>query len=373
MLKSLDIWLPSWWHRGKYVQRALGTRHVVLAICDHFEPLRGGGKREALARVQTWQRQFPRIATEFRDADGVGPRHTFFHPVEQYDADVVQALADLNATSGSETEISLNHDNDTAENMQRTLAQGIERLAGHGLLSRDDTGALRYGFLHGNWALDNSHPEGRHCGVCNELRVLRQTGCYADFTLPSAPQRTQTSTINAVYYARGTDRAKSHDRGRRVRADRDPQPVHNDDLLLVQGPLTFDWRRRHFGLLPRIESGELSADHPPTIDRFELWLDSQVAVEGRPNWVFVKLRTHGATPENSAMLLGEPMRTFHRELAELAELNPDIRYHYVTARELVNIVHAAEAGHSGDPGEFRDFRYRRVANDSTDAVAEATG
>jgi len=30
---------------------------------------------------------------------------------------------------------------------------------------------------------------------------------------------------------------------------------------------------------------------------------------------------------------------------------------FVTARELVNILHAAEVGHSGNPGDFRDFCY----------------
>ena len=272
----------------------------------------------------------------------------------------MQPIAELCLATGSEMEVHLHHHDDTAEHMRGTLEQGLERLSGHGMLSRDATGTLRYGFVHGNWALDNSHPEGRHCGVRNELRVLRQTGCYADFTLPSAPERTQTRAINSVYYARGTDQAKSHDHGRRVRADRDPQVIHEDELLLVQGPLTLNLRRRKFGLLPRIENGDLTAANPPTIERLRLWLECQVAVEGRPNWVYVKLHTHGAKPENTGMFLGEPMRAFHRALAELAVRNANIRYHYVTARELVNILHAAEAGHSGDPGQFRDFRYRRV-------------
>ena len=60
------------------------------------------------------------------------------------------------------------------------------------------------------------------------------------------------------------------------------------------------------------------------------------------------------------MLLGEPMRAFHRSLAEMAAADASLRFHYVTARELVNLVHAAEAGHSGEPGPFRDFRYRRA-------------
>ena len=68
----------------------------------------------------------------------------------------------------------------------------------HGLLSRDRyTGEVGYGFIHGNWALDNSRPDGRMCGVDNELDVLRETGCYADFTLPSAPSPTQTRKINS--------------------------------------------------------------------------------------------------------------------------------------------------------------------------------
>jgi len=365
MIRAFDIWLPAWRRREKYNQHTLGTRHVMLAICDHFEPFHGAEKPAALSRVATWQREFPQLAADFRDADGIGPRHTFFYPIEQYDADVVQNIASLCAGTGSETEVHLHHENDTAENLQHTLEQGLERLSGHGLLSRDDRGALRYGFIHGNWALDNSHPHGRHCGVCNELRVLRRTGCYADFTLPSAPERTQTRIINSVYYARGTDRPKSHDRGRRVHADRELQTRNDDELLLVQGPLALNWRRKKFGFLPRVENGDLTAANPPTIERLRLWLECQVAVEGRPNWVFVKLHTHGAKPENTGILLGEPMRAFHAALAKLAEEDHSLRFHYVTARELVNILHAAEAGHSGNPGQFRDFRYRRVTSSQT--------
>ena len=43
--------------------------------------------------------------------------------------------------------------------------------------------------------------DGRYCGVNDELTVLRETGCYADFTMPAAPDVSQTRTINAIYYA----------------------------------------------------------------------------------------------------------------------------------------------------------------------------
>jgi hypothetical protein len=48
------------------------------------------------------------------------------------------------------------------------------------------------------------------------------------------------------------------------------------------------------------------------------------------------------------------MRRFHEGLSGGAG-----RVHYVTAREMVNLLHAAEAGRAGDPGEYRDFRYVR--------------
>ena len=58
----------------------------------------------------------------------------------------------------------------------------------HGALSHHpETGQLMYGFIHGNWTLDNSGHDGKLCGVNDELIVLKETGCYADFTYPSAP------------------------------------------------------------------------------------------------------------------------------------------------------------------------------------------
>lgn len=359
MLRALDIWLPAWRRRERSAN-PLGFRHVMVCVCDHFEPFHDTDKAGALARMALWHREWPRLAGEFQDADGQPPKHTFFHPIEQYDPDVIAALADVCAASGSEAEIHLHHDRDTAENLRATLLRGKGQLAAHGLLSRDAEGAIRYGFIHGNWALDDSHPEGRHCGVRGELAILRQTGCYADFTLPSAPNRTQTRRINALYYARSTMQPKSHDTGRRIRADRDGTPPADDELLIVQGPLALNWKRRKFGVLPRIENSDLTALNPPTAGRMQLWLDCRIQVEGRPNWQFIKLHTHGAIERNSGMLLGEPMRAFHRSLAKMAARDPALRFHYVTARELVNLVHAAEAGHSGEPGPFRDFRYRRA-------------
>ncbi len=210
-----------------------------------------------------------------------------------------------------------------------------------------------YGFIHGNWALDNSRPDGRWCGVNNELDVLRETGCYADFTLPSAPSPTQTRKINSIYYAvDDPSRPKSHDRGIDVGTGAPPPEA----LMLIQGPLVLNWGRRKWGVVPRIENGCLQANQPPRVERLDLWLKARVQVPSRPDWFFVKLHTHGAPEANQRVLLGEPMVQFHRRWLAAPTDDPKFHFHYVTAREMYNLVRAAEAGWRGSIVEARDFQ-----------------
>src|SRR5688572_24013532 len=171
--KALDLWLPAWLRRPRRRVQALGIRHVIIAVCDHFEPLQNTDRAGALTRIATWQREWPDLAAEFRDSGGVGLRHTFFYPVEQYDEDILKALVECCAASGAEIEVHLHHDRDTGDQLRRTLLEARDRLASLGALSVDLAGEVRYGFIHGNWALDHSHPEGRHCGVPDELQILR--------------------------------------------------------------------------------------------------------------------------------------------------------------------------------------------------------
>jgi hypothetical protein len=288
--------------------------------------------------------------------------------MEQYEAEHLDALAALCRAGYGEVEIHLHHDGDTADNLAAKLREykGIlsER---HGLLARDPhTGEVVYGFVHGNWALDNSGPGGRNCGVNNELDVLRQTGCYADFTLPSAPEPAQTRKINSLYYAVDDPlRPKSHDTGTDVGVR--PRPA--DSLLLVQGPLLLDWTRRKASLFPRIENGCLQGNQPPTLERLWLWLQARVQVPTRPDWFFVKLNTHGTQEHNQRVLLGEPMVRFHQGLAEHARRNPAFQFHYVTAREMCNLVLAAEAGWTGSVADALDYAF--AWNGCRPAVREA--
>jgi hypothetical protein len=111
-------------------------------------------------------------------------------------------------------------------------------------------------------------------------------------------------------------------------------------------------------VLPRLENGELHGGFPPTMARFELWLRAGVGVAGRPNWIFVKLHTHGAPERNASMLLGGPMRRFHQDLAAYATQGHLLQYYYVTAHEMADLVHQAEAG--AEEPAFRETDYPPV-------------
>jgi hypothetical protein len=340
--------------------------HVLICLADHYEPLHGKPPMDlARARVARWLRDYPRQFARCQDSDGRTPRHTFFYPLEEYEPEFLDALAELCRQGFGEVEIHLHHDGDTAERLAQTLRDYRQMLAEqHGLLSfHRETGAPAYGFIHGNWALCNSRPDGRWCGVNEELDVLRETGCYADFTMPSAPHPTQTLAINRIYYARTAGKGpRSHDHG----VDVGTAPAPPRSLMLIQGPLMLNWQRRKWGIAPRLENGCVQASQPAALDRLPAWIKARVQVPGRPDWYFVKLHCHGAPDDAHDALLGRPMAAFHESLARYAADNPWFHYHYVTAREMYNLARAAEAGWSGSVRAALD--YELIWNGDSEAL-----
>lgn len=354
--RHMDRWLLSYLAHSPH-RRPRGDEpvHLLLCIADHYEPkFQDPPPAVAQGRVSKWRREYPRQFARFRDSDGRTPRHTFFYPAEEYEPQFLDSLAELVQMGFGEVEIHLHHDNDTDEELRQKLIAFRDVLAErHGLLGRHrESGEVAYAFIHGNWSLCNSRPDGRYCGVNNEIDVLRQTGCVVDMTMPSAPHPTQTSKINSIYYAADRPgRPRSHDTG----IDAGKGQVNPLSLLMIQGPLVLDWARRKWGIFPRLENGCLQASQPPSVARLAAWLRARVQVAGRPDWYFVKLHCHGAAEDAHEALLGEPMARFHQELAEYARRHPNFHYHYVTAREMVNLARAAEAGWAGDVAGALDY------------------
>jgi hypothetical protein len=366
--KNLHLWLFSYFlwslSRKKSVltlrkKMKAPVKHLLFAICDHFEPRwEDPDTLVEFERVNKWHKLYPLLAKKFCDSDGCHPRHTFFYPSEEYDPAHLSKLSSLERQGLGEVEIHLHHDNDTPENLEKTLDEFKKILRNeHGLLSTCGK-EVGYAFIHGNWAIDNSRPDGKKCGVNNELSILKKTGCFADFTMPSAPDITQTSTINSIYYVKGKDGcAKSHDKGRDLSIG---SGSSNGELLMIQGPLTLNFKKRKFAIFPKIENSEISYCNPPTPDRVDLWVESGICVKGREDWVFVKTYTHGAQEKNIDLFFSGSIERMHAYLQSTYNDGAKWILHYVTAREMYNIAMAAADGKEGNPSLYRDCKYRKI-------------
>src|SRR5204863_6390047 len=143
--RHADRWLLSYLRQGHRRRRPAANEevHLILCVADHWEPKYQGAPAEvARARVRRWVEGYPRQLGRFRDSDGRSPRHTFFYPAEEYEAEFLDALAELCAAGHGEVEVHLHHDNDTPDRLRQTLISFRDTLAArHGLLSRRrDTG-----------------------------------------------------------------------------------------------------------------------------------------------------------------------------------------------------------------------------------------
>jgi hypothetical protein len=85
------------------------------------------------------------------------------------------------------------------------------------------------------------------------------------------------------------------------------------------------------------------------------WIELAPTVKGRPDWRFVKIHTHGAPEQQHSVLLGRAIEEMYEYLGSRYNDGREFVLHYVSARELFNIVKAAEQGKSGNPGAYRDF------------------
>jgi hypothetical protein len=361
-------WLPTFvWQSLARRSAEIRPVHLLIGVADHFEPMQreetagfAVGFLEQERRVARWCREYPPAIEAWRDLEGQPLRHTYFYPAENFDDALVDHLAEFCHAGWGEIEIHLHHGvdaPDTAENTIVTLEAFRDALESRGCLARDgEAGRARYGFVHGNWALANSD-HGRYCGVDQEMRILAETGCYADFTLPS-PGSARSGKINSIYECGlPLDEPAPHRRGRRLQVGRIPLTFP----LIVQGPLGIDlWRRRNGWLAPGIESGELSGANPPSLRRLRLWRDAAICVQGRPDWLFIKLHCHGMISRDEPAMFGASIRQFLAELVEGPGNGTEYQLHFLTMREMVNVALAACAGHQGNPGDYREYRFRRA-------------
>lgn len=323
---------------------------IMVCIVDHFEPGESGGDAAAVAQVVSWCEDYRRLAMRHRDADGRPPQHTWFHRFEYLNPGCVRALSDEAFLGFGEVEFHLHHGYDTHDTFTARLEAGLDLGNQFGaMLTAEAIPQRRFAYIAGNWSLDNGRRDPSKSGCNTELLALRESGCFADFTFPAIGTSAQPRKTNAIYYATDDPRPKSYDTGVEVEVGR---PA-SGDLMIVQGPLLFDWDRACF------ESAALEHFAPPSPSQLDPWLNANIHVRNRPEWIFVKLHTHGL--QSRKQFLSPELDALFGAMEARWNRSP-FRLHYVTAREMYNIIKAAEAGHHGDPNRYRDFDVPRPVN-----------
>lgn len=363
--KNLLVWIGSYiWQKIKGRPRVKHGEpvHIIFCKVDHFEPIQKGSTREEeRERMNAWLNGYPKMADKHSDSTGRPPQHTWFYPGEAYNREYVDGLVNLCQRGYGEIEFHHHHAYETSNGLRNAISDSLNKFAKHGTMVINSNDLLQhaYGFIHGNMALDNSRMDGKWCGVNDELTILKETGCYADFSSPTAPCASQTKKINSIYYAKDDPlKPKSHNTGIDVEVGRKP----SGDLMIIQGPLALNWIRRKYGILPTIDTGEIHENAPGTPDRVDRWIKQHIHVKGRPDWIFVKVSCHGAQNEDFDSLLGEAAEKIHSYLETQYKENENYCLHYVTARECYNIIKAAEAGEEGDPDQYKDYVVPKYMN-----------
>lgn len=344
--------------------------HIMLLFADHWEPSiynqpwdNSIFESEAARCADYWLNDYSAMAAKHRDADGRKPQHTWF--TFQLATGALQRIANCVFQGLGEQEIHLHHGtaDDTYNDNRMEFANKIwswqATLQSYGAcISAEATPRTFFGFVHGDWALDNSRlNQGlrQYCGANTELHLLCILNCYADFTFPSG-STTQPAWYDKIFYSFDSDSPKSYSDTTLIRepAAGDGTPDINE-LMLFEGPGTN-------GLLSDIDNM-----HAPSLDMMGLWLDEYVHVPGRDNWVFIKLYTHGAqalTADSNgrANLIGSVADQFYSDIERVYNDGKNYQLHYVTARESYNIARAAMDGMSGNPNEYRDYIVPPPAN-----------
>jgi hypothetical protein len=122
----------------------------------------------------------------------------------------MRILRRMVAAGYGEVELHYHHNFDTVESLKAKLESAIAFFQRFGFLETVD-GQTRFGFVHGNFSLDNSNGPDL-CGVNREVALLAELGCFADYSFPSIYLESQPPFVNALYAVKDDDRPKSYDK-----------------------------------------------------------------------------------------------------------------------------------------------------------------
>ena len=336
---------------------------IIVLFVDHWEP---GPRTEQIESLERWRREYPPFADRHRDSDGRPLRHSFFQVNSvarngnwYVDDEILHPILDMCYDGYGEIDMhihmaELSTPEHNLDEFRRKMDDFILHCQQHGVyLTAEAAPQTAFGFIHGMWALDNSRLIGgarEYCGVNEQLRALKELGCFADYTFPAwGPMN--PSLHNTIFRAKDDERPWSYGYPENVQ----PVTVGGDDewgdLMIFEGPWT-----------PWPSSQSLGHMTPGGFDQ---WVQANVHVVGQEDWIFIKLHTHGIqqamipgrseTEEGTSTLWDAAADSFWAYVETAYNDGDNYRVHYVSAREAYNMVRAAEDGRTGNPYDYRDY------------------
>ena len=331
--------------------------HIMFCFSDHFEPgNRNAEPEQQKTRVDAWVERYPLLATRHRDSDGICPQHTFFFPPHYDTHDHLEKIVELCKRGYGEVEMHLHHDRqkpwpDDEVSLEKKITNCISSFSRYKVFCLPN-GQTAYGFIHGDWALGNPLKGAKHCGINSELAILKRTGCYADFTFPVCNEA-QPKLANTLFYTpTNLFRPKAYNI-RPIPVKRAKKAPKNS-MMLIQGIIGLRWKSRTHIFRPSIEQSNVDVSDQPFSERIDYWVKKGIQVKGKPEWIFIKIHTHGSREEDRELLLGQSCDSMFTYLESKYNDGKKYALHYVSAREMYNIVKAAEEGQSGNPDKYRN-------------------
>ena len=323
-------------------------RHIIFTFVDHYEP--GYKEKEAIEKHKKWMALYKKAIKNHHDSYGNSVKYTWYYPYDQHIDKILISLTKAVYDGLGEVEMHWHHPKSDNQKFPGELKKAITWYNQYGALlvcgSKVET---RFSFIHGNWALDNSL-NGKLCGVSREIEYLYAQGVYADLTFSTIGTDAQpTKRINSIYYINEDEKSKSYNDGPLVEKGK----IVNNKMMSIQGPMSIDFIEGF-----RLEYGALETYAKPSKKRIDKWVDANIHVKDKPEWVFVKLYSHGI---QSSVIMKE---YFGKMLGDIEQYAKGKKYklHYMTAREMYNVIKAAEQGKEGDPEKYRNLVISKPCN-----------
>ena len=379
--------------------RARGIRRIAYFHCDHFEPWGSGVNATSLRAVDRFRQMTERSPYGARlslfystyngysldDGHGQpngecvpGDKIYFANHTHRTRADntrIVQAIRPLVTELGHEMQLHVHHEwwTQNALNVESPIWKWVQAHSNHEMDERRlalfikfacdtisaETGDVfgKWGFVHGNWALNASDDE--ICRIENEIDLMMQAGGFGDFTFPAGRRHCDPVGLDQPYTC-------LPEHGRKIYEKPESQPktigfgshAMSDDRFFI-------WNSP-------IKAAQSSIDwyYAPNLKVFQDldklvgdWLEQSVCYG---DTLFLKTHAHSMNHRYGLGTSDTPIPHAHPDIVRAFDHlmrvcdTGRIEFKLVTVNEVMHVLKAIDAAPSHDPrvidAAFASFR-----------------